>query len=133
MDDKKKNTEPDYSEVPKVFKVKDPPFLKQKQLHPHLPQPPALVLMVSPVKTGKSTLISNLLLNESMYGQSYFDMVYIISNTINNDNTSRFLKEAFNTEDHYEDAFVENIVRVQESFEKTCQLEQLMQVQLWLL
>ena len=26
-------------------------------LHPHLPQPPACVLMVSPVKTGKSTII----------------------------------------------------------------------------
>ena len=47
--------------------------------------------MVSPVKTGKSTIISNLLLNEGFYGHEYFDDVFIISNTINNDQTSRFV------------------------------------------
>ena len=69
---------------------------------PHrLPRPPALVLMCSPVKTGKSTIISKLLLNESFFGPEYFDDVHIISNTINNDVTSRFLKERFNVEDTY--------------------------------
>ena len=63
-------------------------------LHPHLPQPPACVLMVSPVKTGKSTIISNLLLNEAFYGHEYFDDVFVISNTINNDQTSRLGKVA---------------------------------------
>ena len=85
----------------KILKVQDPPHMKTKPLHENLPQPPALVLMCSPVKTGKSTIISNLLLNESFFGPEYFDDVHIISNTINNDVTSRFLKERFNVEDTY--------------------------------
>ena len=79
----------------KILKVKDFDEGKTKPLHPHLPQPPACVLMVSPVKTGKSTIISNLLLNPAFYGPDYFDDTFIISNTINNDLTSRFLKEHF--------------------------------------
>ena len=49
--------------------------------HP-TPRPPACVLMVSPVKTGKSTIISNLLLNEAFYGHEFFDDVFVISNTM---------------------------------------------------
>ena len=84
--------EPESIPVPTILKVKDPPSQREKPLHPHLPQPPACVLMVSPVKTGKSTIISNLLLNENFYGHEYFDEVFVISNTINNDQTSRFIK-----------------------------------------
>ena len=49
-------------QVPTILKVKDPDAVKDKPLHPHLPQPPACVLLCSPIRTGKSTLISNLLL-----------------------------------------------------------------------
>ena len=52
----------------KILRVQDPKDFKVKPLHENLPQLPALVLMISPVKTGKSTIISNLLLNESFYG-----------------------------------------------------------------
>ena len=106
--------------TPKILKVKDPEFLNKnkKPLHPHLPQPHALVLHCSPVKTGKSTIISNLLLSDQMYGQDYFDRVKIISNTIENDNTSRFLKEAFDTEDHYEDRMIADLINTQSKFEK---------------
>ena len=52
---------------PKVQPVKDPDPVKTNNppLHPHLPQVDgfgggALVLLVSPVRTGKSTLISNM-------------------------------------------------------------------------
>ena len=69
--------EPETQEPPpRILKVRDPPSHKIKPLHPHLPQPPACVLMVSPVKTGKSTIISNLLLNEGFYGHEYFDDVF---------------------------------------------------------
>ena len=105
-------------EVPKVLRVKDPPYLKVKPLHPHLPQPPALMLLCSPVKTGKSTLVSNLLLNSNFYGQEYFDQTYIISNTIHNDDTSRFLKEAYDCHDHYDDSIVMEIIHRQNQFEK---------------
>ena len=79
--------------------------------------------MVSPVKTGKSTIINNLLLNESFYGHEYFDDVYVISNTINNDMTSRFIKEHFDVEDHYNDAMIDGLVDRQISYKKKDQPE----------
>jgi len=102
----------------KILKVKDANSKPSKPLHPHLPQPPACVLMVSPVKTGKSTIISNLLLNDKFYGPEYFDDVMVISNTINNDLTSRFIKEHFDVEDHYDDAMIEKLIERQTSFKK---------------
>ncbi len=104
--------------VPKILRVKDRPGVKYKPLHPHLPQPCACVLHCSPVKTGKSTIISNLLLSDAMYGQDYFDKVKIISNTINSDDTSRFLMEAFDCEDHYEDRMIDDLIASQNKFEK---------------
>ena len=56
-----------------IRKIVDPPKMKDKPLHPNLPQPPALLLLVMPVKSGKSTIISNLLLNDDFYGQDFFD------------------------------------------------------------
>ena len=105
-------------EIPTILKVKDPDHVKIKPLHPHLPQPPACVLLCSPIRTGKSTLISNLLLNPSFYGPEFFDETMIISNTINNDLTSRFLKEHFDVSDHYEDSMVERLIERQKSFKK---------------
>ena len=104
--------------TPKILKVKDRPNVKIKPLHPHLPQPCAMVLHCSPVKTGKSTIISNLLLSDQFYGQDYFDRVKIISNTINNDDTSRFLRDAFDVEDHYEDSMVDSLINSQNKFDK---------------
>ena len=72
--------------------------------------------MVSPVKTGKSTIISNLLLNEDFFGPEYFDDVLVISNTINNDMTSRFIKEHFDVEDHYHDSMIDGLVTRQMTF-----------------
>ena len=79
--------------------------------------------MVSPVKTGKSTIISNLLLNEHFYGHEYFDDVFVISNTINNDQTSRFIKEHFDVEDHYNDSMIDVLVERQMSYKKKDQPE----------
>ena len=114
--------EPESISPPQILKVKDPPSSKIK-LHPHLPQPPACVLMVSPVETGKSTIISNLLLNENFYGHEYFDDVFVISNTINNDQTSRFIREHFDVEDHYNDSMIDSLVDRQISYKKKDQPE----------
>lgn len=100
----------------KILKVVDPPTEKIKPLHPNLPKPPSCVLLVMPTKSGKSTIISNMLLNKNFYGQDYFDYVKIISNTINNDQTSRFLKKAFDCEDHYEDSMIYNLVKSQDEY-----------------
>jgi len=116
---KEKNTKElnDNSDL-KILRVQDPKDFKIKPLHENLPQLPALVLMISPVKTGKSTIISNLLLNESFYGPDFFENVHIISNTINNDLTSRFLAERFDVEDNYNDEMIVNLLGTQKSYEK---------------
>tara|TARA_R100001591_G_scaffold4449_1_gene10189 strand:+ start:201 stop:983 length:783 start_codon:yes stop_codon:yes gene_type:complete len=117
--------------VPKIYRVKDPDPIPSKHppVHPHLPQIEgfgggALVLMISPVKTGKSTIISNLLLNEDFYNaQERFDETYIISNTIANDITSRYVRQAFTTFDHYDDSIIDGIVAKQKSFETKEEME----------
>jgi len=118
-------------EVPKVLPVVPPEKIKSRHppLHPHLPQIDghgggALVLLISPVKTGKSTLISNMLLNDHFYdGQNRFDQTTIISQTIANDVTSRFLRQAFDTHDAYSDSLIDGIVQTQKSYEKEDQPE----------
>jgi hypothetical protein len=107
----------DTSQAPQVLKVIDPPKEKIKPLHPHLPQPPALLLMVSPIRTGKSTIINNMLLNSEFYGQDFFDEVMCISPTIYNDKTSRFLKKAFDCYDEYDDSIIDGLIKKQEGFE----------------
>ena len=116
---------------PKVIPVKDPEKIPSNHspIHPNLPQVDgfgggALVLLVSPVRTGKSTLISNMLLNDTFYdAQERFDNTTIISNTIANDITSRFLRKAFDTYDHYDDSIVEGLVQTQKSYDKEEQPE----------
>ena len=93
----------------------------KKELHPNLPNIATgqMGIMISPVKTGKSTIISNLLLNPN-FMRDQFDIVYIISNTIHNDQTSRFLKKTFPETifDKYEDSIIENIIAYQNTFPK---------------
>ena len=116
--------------IPKILPVVEPDGVKAKPHHSHLPKVGcgvagggALLLMISPVKTGKSTIISNLLLSDLCYGQDFFDDVQIISNTIKNDVTSRFLNKAFNVYDYYSDAIIEGIIDRQKSFDKADQPE----------
>ena len=102
------------------------------EIHPNLPQIAgpgggALLLMISPVRTGKSTIISNLLLGDSEMGfydaQERFHSTTIISNTIANDVTSRFLAKAFDTHDSYNDSIIDGIVHQQKSYDKEEQPE----------
>lgn len=118
----------DFSKPPIVRKIKDPPNQVSKPLHPHLPQTGgpgggALVLLCSPVKTGKSTLISSLMLHPDFYGQDYFDYVKIMSNTIMNDVTSRWLMKAFDVTDHYDEDELLSLINLQSSYEKEDQPE----------
>ncbi len=114
--------------VPKIMPVLDPQNTSAKPHHPFLPKVDvdvqgggSLLLMIAPVKCGKSTIISNLFLNEDFYGQTFFDDVKIISNTIKNDITSRFLNKAFEVYDFYSDEIIDGIVEHQKSFEKVDQ------------
>lgn len=122
-----------FSKAPSILPVVPPPPrpTKMKPPHPHLPNIEgegggSLLLLISPVRTGKSTLISNLLLREDFYdAQERFDQVNIISNTIANDVTSRFLRKAFegNTHDFYSDETIHGIVESQKKYDKEDQPE----------
>tara|TARA_R110001606_G_scaffold4365_3_gene20354 strand:+ start:6689 stop:7459 length:771 start_codon:yes stop_codon:yes gene_type:complete len=110
----------EFIQTPKVLPVNaeiDDPRIKP--VHPNIPQPPALLLGIGAVKSGKTTLINNLLLRpreEGFYGQEYFDNVQIISNTILNDPTARFLRKAFDIQDYYNDGMINNLIKNQKSY-----------------
>ena len=64
---------------PKVFKVKDPEQdEKYKSIHPHLPQLPALVLVVGSVKQGKSNLLVNICCNPEFGYNTALDSIIIM-------------------------------------------------------
>ena len=106
--------------TPKVLAVQQEPRDKRiKPVHPFIPQPPALLLGIGAVKSGKTTLINNMLLRpreEGFYGQNYFDTVNIISNTILNDPTARFLRKAFDVQDYYTDGMISTLIETQKSY-----------------
>mgnify|MGYP003149068608 CR=1 FL=1 len=104
---------------PKIYKVKDPePNEKFKDLHPHLPSPPSLLLIVGSVKQGKTNLIVNLTCSPELY-KDRFDDVHFISNTLNADPKGKILKKYFHCEDHYDDAIVENIIENQKEYDES--------------
>jgi len=106
--------------TPKVLPVQsEPPDKRILPVHANIPQPPALLLGIGAVKSGKTTLINNMLLRpreEGFYGQEYFDNVNIISNTILNDPTARFLRKAFDVQDFYTDGMITNLIETQKSY-----------------
>jgi hypothetical protein len=106
--------------TPKVLPVQqEPPDKRIKPVHQNIPQPPALLLGIGAVKSGKTTLINNMLLRpreEGFYGQNYFDDVQIISNTILNDPTARFLRKAFDVKDYYTDGLINDLINKQKSY-----------------
>ena len=103
--------------TPKVFKVRDPaPDSKYADIHPHLPQPPSLLLIVGSVKQGKSNLVVNLLCNPDMY-KDKFDIVKIISNTLNADPKGKLLNKYFDCEDHYDDSMITDLIESQKQYE----------------
>jgi hypothetical protein len=111
---------------PTVLPVQDPDEIDNwgEDIHPNLPQiggfgGGSLTLIIGAVKTGKSTLLSNLFLNDNFYGQDTFDYVKIMSNTISNDITSRFMKEAYDVSDEYDDSIIRGILENQKKYEKS--------------
>ena len=104
---------------PRIYKVKDPaPNEKFKDLHPHLPAPPSLLLIIGSIKQGKSNLVVNLCLSPEMY-KDKFDEVHIISNTLNADPKGKILKKYFACEDHYKDSMIDNIIDKQKSYDES--------------
>jgi hypothetical protein len=103
--------------VPRIFPVKLPPKEKpRKVVHPNLPELPCIMVLVMPTKSGKSTILSNLLLRDEFY-KGAMDNVTIMSNTIDQDVTSRFLKKACDCYTGYDDGILGGIIEQQKQFE----------------
>lgn len=113
------------TDYPQVVPIKAEESGKAKYHHPHLMDVGVGVkgegeclLMISPRQTGKSTIISNLFLNDNFYGQTFFDDVIVISPTINLDRSSRFMKQRFQTYDQYSPDIIDNLLAKQMSYEE---------------
>lgn len=107
---------------PRILPIKEENNGTPKYHHPNLPEVGVGVkgagkclLMISPRQTGKSTIISNLFLNDNLYGQDFFPGgVVVISPTINMDSSSRFMKKRFECYDQYSPTLIADILRRQE-------------------
>ena len=103
--------------VPQIYPVKDPPKEKPRKItHPNLPELPCIMCLVMPTKSGKSTILSNLLLRDDFYKDA-MDNVTIMSNTIDQDITSRFLKKACDCYTGYDDNVLAGIIEQQKQFD----------------
>jgi len=103
--------------APKIYPVKDPPKEKpRKNTHPNLPELPCIMTLVMPTKSGKSTILSNLLLRDEFF-KGAMDNVTIMSNTVEQDVTSRFLRKACDCYTGYDDAILAGIVEQQKQFD----------------
>ena len=103
---------------PQIFPVKDPPKEKPRKItHPNLPELPCIMTLVMPTKSGKSTILSNLCLRDDFY-KGAMDNITIMSNTIDQDVTSRFLREACDCYTGYDDSVLAGIIEQQKSFKK---------------
>ena len=101
----------------KILKVKDPKEMILKPYPEPLPNPySSCLLIIGSVKSGKSTIISNLFLNPSFYGADYFQELLVISNTILNDYTMRFMRDTFEYKSEYSDGMIKQIIEKQKKF-----------------
>lgn len=93
----------------------------KKQLHPNIPNiyKGQLLLCVAPIRSGKSVWWNNCLLSPHFYEGCFEDsQVTIISNTIANDQSSRFSYKRFGGHELYDDKIIENFVKKQRERKK---------------
>ena len=102
---------------PQIYPVKPLPKAKPKKyLHPNLPELPCIMTIVAPTKSGKTVLLSNLLLRNDFY-KGIHDNITIMSNTIEQDESGRFLRKASECYTGYDDNVLANIIEQQKSFD----------------
>ena len=104
---------------PKVYKVKDPePSTRFEGIHENLPSLPSLLLIIGSVRSAKSNLICNLLMNPEMY-KDRFDIVKVISSTLHSCHKGKLLSKYFDATDTYDDSIIEDIKKSQSQYEAT--------------
>ena len=102
---------------PKILPVKPLPKPKPKKiLHSNLPELPCIMILVAPTKSGKTSLLTNLLLRDDFF-KDVHDNVTIMSNTIDSDETGRFLKQACDCYVGYDDGILGGIINQQKQFD----------------
>ena len=112
-------------DYPQIIPIKSENNGQAKYHHPHLPDVGVnipgegkMLLMLAPRGCGKSTIISNLFLNDNLYGQEFFDDVIVISPTIHLDRTSRFMKKRFTCYDTYSPQLIHDITNRQMEYDE---------------
>ena len=93
----------------------------KKELHPHLPDiyKAQLIVTASPIRSGKTVLLQNCLMNPNFYDDC-FNSVTIISNTIFNCATSRFAAEKWKSTcfETYDDKIIFDLIKKQKEKKK---------------
>jgi hypothetical protein len=118
-EDKTKVSDAKKRKAPKVYKVKDPePSTRFNDIHPNLPSMPSLLLIIGSVRSAKSNLICNLLMNPEMY-KDMFDIVKVISTTLHSCHKGKLLSKYFDATDIYDDNIIDEIKKSQSSYEAT--------------
>tara|TARA_R100001594_G_scaffold145525_1_gene195820 strand:+ start:2348 stop:3112 length:765 start_codon:yes stop_codon:yes gene_type:complete len=104
----------------KIYKVKDlEDKAKYPPINPILPQPPFLLIGYGSVRSGKTNSLINMMRRKDMYGTDYWDQVLVISNTAKNDpKMYKFMGEAFQLEDHYENRMIDDLVNSQKKYDR---------------
>ena len=97
-----------------------PPELKKKkkEIHPNLPQifdSGRLISIIGAVKSGKTVLMQNIVLR---FYEECFDIVYVISPSVFNDPSARFMLERYPDTcfSEYSDELIDRILNYQMSF-----------------
>ena len=104
--------------APEILKVKDAVETdKFNDIHENLPQMPSLCLIIGSVRSGKSNLLVNFFCNPEFY-KDRFDVVKIISTTLNSDSKGKILNKHFDCDDHYEDGMIDAIKKEQSQYEE---------------
>lgn len=109
---------------PQILKVIDVDGDERfKDIHPNLPGMPSLCILVGSIKSGKSNLVVNFFLGKDFYwnkkeDKSIFDTVRVMSTTLHMDNKMKLMDEFYECDDHYEDKFIDDIIKSQGQFEK---------------
>ncbi len=105
--------------APKVYKVKDPePSMRFDDIHENLPQMPSLLLIIGSVRSAKSNLICNLLMNPEMM-KDRFDIVKVVSTTLHSCHKGKLLDKYFDATSEYSDQIIEDIKKSQSQYEAT--------------
>ena len=104
----------------KIYKVKD---LEDKDkfapLNPILPAPNFMLIGYGSVRSGKTNSLINMMRRKDMYGTDYWDQVLVISNTAKNDpKMYKFMGEAFQLEDHYENRMIDDLISSQKKYDR---------------